>query len=99
MRMKRLALLLLLGACGPIPLEEAERQCTEQARLAQQPRGTIGAGLNSKGQTFGKFEVTVSSDYIMGRDPAEVYKSCVKSRSGQFPSRALQDQPGYRTKG
>ena len=40
--MKRLSLLLLLVACGPIPLEEAERQCTEQARLAQQPRGTVG---------------------------------------------------------
>ncbi len=91
-----LPLLALLAACGPIPLEEAERRCTEQARLAQQPRGNVAVGVNSKGQTAANFELHVTSDYIMGRDPAEVYKSCVKSRSGQFPSRALQDQPGWR---
>ncbi len=89
-------LLLLVAACGPIPLEEAERQCTEQARLAVHPRGSVAVGMNSNGQTSAALELNVSSDYLMGRDPAEVYKSCVKSRSGQFPSRSLQDQPGWR---
>ena len=29
--------LSLLSACGPITLQEAERQCFERARLAQHP--------------------------------------------------------------
>lgn len=84
--MKRLALLLLLAACGPIPLAEAERQCTEQARLAQQPRGQVGIGFGSGG-AGAVGEVTISSDYLLGRDPDVVFGDCVRSRSGQSPSR------------
>ena len=41
-----LSVLLMLAACGPMSLPEAERQCFERARLAKQPRGavTVGAG-------------------------------------------------------
>lgn len=86
----------LLAACGPIPVADAERACVEKANLAVQPRGKVGVGVDSRGHTAGTFEVTVSSDYLMGRDPNEVYKSCVKARSGQFPTRPLYDQPGWR---
>ena len=93
---RALIALLLLAACGPIPVEQAERACVEQANLALHPRGTVGIGVNSDGQAVGTLDVTVSSDYLMGRDPAAVYNSCVKSRSGQFPTRPLYDQPGWR---
>jgi hypothetical protein len=86
----------LLQACGPIPVAEAERQCLERARLAQQPRGEVSVGLNSAGKTSAGFEVNVSSDYIMGRDPSAVFDSCVMGRSGEMPSRPLSQQPGWK---
>lgn len=89
------AALLPLLACGPIPVDQAERQCLESARLAQQPRGTVGIGASSDGRVAGSLELTISSDFIMGRDPADVFNSCVQQKSGQFPSRTLYDQPGW----
>lgn len=90
-----LAVLLPLLACGPIPVDLAERQCLEPARLAQQPRGSVGVGASSDGRVAGTFELMISSDFIAGRDPADVFNSCVKQKSGQFPSRTLYDQPGW----
>lgn len=90
------ALLPVLAACGPIPVQEAERACVEQANLALHPRGKVGVGMTSEGKAAGTFEMTVSSDYLMGRDPSAVFNACVKSRSGEFPSRPLYDQPGWR---
>ena len=43
------------------------------------------------------FSVSVSSDYIRGRDPAVVFHDCVVRRSGQVPTRPLHEQPGYRS--
>lgn len=90
---------LALAACAPLPLESAERVCLDDARAATGPEGKIGVGVGTGGrhgtQTFGRFEVSVSSDYIMGRDPSEVYAACVQRRSGQPPSRPLYDQPGW----
>jgi hypothetical protein len=95
--MKRLTLLLpLLVACGPIPVAQAERQCFERARLAQQPRGEIRIGATSAGKAAGGFELNVSSDYIMGRDPAAVYASCVMAKSGEPPTRPLYDRPDWK---
>ncbi|NBZ87661.1 hypothetical protein [Stagnihabitans tardus] len=93
--MKRLSLLLLLAACGPIPLADAERQCLDEARLAQQPRGQIAFGAGSGG-LGGAFDVTISSDYLLGRDPDAVYASCVQSRAGQGPSRPFSSLPQSR---
>lgn len=87
---------VVLVACGPIPLHQAERQCFERARLAQQPRGEIGLGVGSGGRAAGNFEVTVTSDYIMGRDPAAVYDICVQQKSGQPPSRPLYSFPEWK---
>lgn len=93
--MKRLSMLLLLAACGPMSLEQAERQCIEPARLAQQPRGTVGivAGNHGAG-AFGS--VTISSDYLQGRDPDIVYGDCVRARAGQSPSRPFSSLPQSR---
>jgi hypothetical protein len=96
--MKNLILLpvLVLAACGPISVEEAERQCFERARLAQQPRGEIAVGMNSDGKAGGAFEVEISGDYLAGRDPAAVYETCVTAKSGEPPSRPLYARPDWK---
>lgn len=88
--------LLFVAACGPITLQEAERQCFERARLAQQPRGEVSVGIGSGGRSAAGFELNVSSDYIMGRDPAAVYETCVMSKSGEPPSRPLYARPDWK---
>lgn len=85
-----------LSACGPVSLAEAERQCFERARLAQQPRGEVALGVGSGGRAVGAFEVEVTSDFLTGRDPSAVYETCVVSRSGQPPSRPLYSRPDWR---
>ena len=89
--MKPLAVLpfLALTACGPMSVQEAERQCFERARLAQQPRGEVSVGVGSNGETSAGLELNVSSDFLLGKDPSAVYESCVMSKSGEPPSRPL----------
>lgn len=96
--MKRLAFLpiLALGACGPMSVAEAEQQCFERARLAQQPRGEISVGVGSDGSTAAGLELNVSSDFLTGRDPSAVYESCVMSKSGEPPSRPLYARPDWK---
>lgn len=77
-------------------LAQAERQCFERARLAQQPRGEVSLGMNSEGKAAGGFELEISSDYLMGRDPAAVYETCVMQKAGQAPSRPLYQMPGWK---
>ena len=91
-----LALLILLvpAACGPVPLAQAEQECFERARLAQQPRGEISMTVNSDGQVETGVSVGISSDFIQGRDPAQVYDACVYQRAGQMPSRPFYSLPG-----
>lgn len=97
MRM-RLALIpcLLLLACGPMTMAEAERQCFERARLAQQPRGTLGVGVGSGGHAAGSVELAVSSDFLLGRDPAAIYETCVMAKTGEPPSRPLYARPDWK---
>jgi hypothetical protein len=98
--MKRLGLMLLLlavlAACGPMTLAEAERQCFERARLAKQPRGEVSVGAGTGGRTSAGFELNVSSDFILGKDPAAVYESCVMQKAGEPPSRPLYMRPDWR---
>lgn len=93
---RALPLLLLLAACGPVSRDEAERTCFERARLAQQPRGEVGFGMASNGDTAGNLELTITSDYIQGRDPAALYDACVYQKSGQLPSQPLYTRPDWR---
>ena len=62
--MNRAAIFVMLGlsACGPVPLAQAERECVEQARLAEAPRGTIHVGVNSDGG-YDRREYRVSDDH------------------------------------
>lgn len=87
---------LLLTACGPIPVAEAEKACLQQARLAQQPRGEVGLGFGSGGRTAANLDLTISSDYLLGRDPDVVFGDCVRSRSGQSPTRPFSSLPQSR---
>lgn len=98
-----LAAVIVLGAgltgCGPVPVHQAERICLDDARAARAPQGEIALGLGSGGHSIrpmGRVELSVSSDYVMGRDPADVFNRCVMQRSGQAPTRPLSDQPGWK---
>ncbi|MDQ7776521.1 hypothetical protein [Paracoccus aminovorans] len=92
------ALLLGLAACAPIPVEQAERACLADARDATGPRTEMGIGVGSHGVRGGFVQIGVSSDYIMGRDPSQVFQECVQRRSGQVPTRPLYEQPGWRAR-
>lgn len=95
-----LPLLAILAGCGPVPVAQAEAACLHDAELAQRPRGevAVGIGTDSDGnlRSIGRLEVNISSDYIAGRDPSDVFNRCVLRRSGEMPTRALYDQPGWR---
>ena len=87
------AVALCLSACGPVSLAQAEAECLTQARLAEQPRGTVGVGIGSDGKPKLRGHVTITSDYLQGRDPSQVYQNCVVRRSGEFPSRSYSSIP------
>ncbi|MFV0492772.1 MAG: hypothetical protein ACK5M4_13225 [Pseudorhodobacter sp.] len=77
-----------LAGCGPIPLEQAERQCLRNAELALRPGGYVAVGAGTGGP-IGHLELDVSSDFLLRRDPSQVYENCVIQRSGQPPSQPL----------
>lgn len=87
---------LLLVACGPMTMAEAERQCFERARLAKQPRGEVSVGADTRGRTHAGIEVNLSSDFLLGKDPVAVYDSCVMQKTGEPPSRPLYMRPDWR---
>ncbi len=84
-----LALLPLLAACAaqPITPERAAALCEDRARAAQAPTGRISVGANSSGRVETGAEIGVTGDFLRGRDPVEVYQSCVYSRTGAAPIR------------
>lgn len=90
-----LPVLALLAACGPVSVQQAERECFERARLAQHPRGLIAAGAGSGGVAT-RVELTVSSDYLQGRDPAALYDACVYQKSGQPPRQPLYSRTDWK---
>lgn len=78
---------LLLAGCGPVSPERAAAICEDRAQSAQGPTGRVTVGANSRGGTYLGGEIGVSGDYLRGRDPLEVYESCVYSRTGEAPIR------------
>ncbi|MBI1218422.1 MAG: hypothetical protein GC186_07720 [Rhodobacteraceae bacterium] len=91
-----LTLAALAAACGPVPVEQAEADCFRQAQLASHPRGTVSLGVGTGGARYAGADITISSDYLMGHDPAQVYASCVQQESGQPPRRPLYDRPDWK---
>lgn len=82
---------LALVACGPMSPELAATQCEERARAAASPiSGTAAVGIGSSGVISDvDIGITISSDYVKGRDPYVVYDQCVRELSGQGPIRPL----------
>jgi hypothetical protein len=95
--MKKAALFipLFLAACGPISVELAEKQCMERARLAAGPRGEIAIGAGSNGPVTA-YRLEINSDFLTGRDPSQVFDTCVVSKSGELPRTPLYLQRGWR---
>lgn len=91
-----LAPVAMLGACATMTVPQAEAYCLRQARLAAHPRGAVSLGLGSRGAAFGEAEVEISSDYLLGRDPSQVFATCVQRNSGAPPSRPLYDRPDWK---
>jgi hypothetical protein len=94
-------LLAVLTACGPVSVDQAEQSCLRDAQHASGPRGNVKMGMTSGNggtslRTRGEIELDISTASLNGRDPSDVYNSCVMRRSGQAPTRALIDQPGWR---
>ena len=88
-----MAALCVLTACGPMSPERAADVCEDRANAAVAPTGEIGVGVGNRG-AGGNFEIGVTSDYIRGRDPYEVYESCVRAKTGQGPIRPLELREG-----
>lgn len=89
------ACLSALAACGPVSLQQAERECWQRAYEAERPRGSVALGASNHGGYAG-IEIGVSSDYLAGRDPAQVFQSCVYNRSGgQMSTRTYSDGPPF----
>ena len=84
---------LPLVACGPVAIEQAEQTCAARAHLAQKPQTSVGVQFNSDGtrQIGGSFGI--STDYLQGRDPNDVFRACVQERSGQVTTRSYLDYP------
>jgi hypothetical protein len=84
-----LAGVLLAAACAPVPMDplRAAEVCEERARAAQGPTGSVTLGVNSQtGPSVGA-SIGITSDFLSGRDPMEVYESCVFEKTGQAPVR------------
>ncbi|MBT8458820.1 MAG: hypothetical protein KJN60_04035 [Boseongicola sp.] len=85
-----LCCLAALSACGPISPERAADQCEDRAREAAGPTGKIGFGVNSSGEVTNSFEIGISSDFLTGKEPEQVYEDCVRQKTGQAPIRPLE---------
>ena len=87
----RLALSVLpaLAACASVPVtpEQAAEICEYRARDAQAPTTDVIVGAGSDTGLFGAVSIGLSSDFIAGRDPIEVYEQCVFERTGAAPVR------------
>ncbi|MDE0968968.1 MAG: hypothetical protein OSA51_06130 [Octadecabacter sp.] len=79
---------LVLTACTPMLVspENVEEFCEEKARSARSPTGQASVGTNSRTGGFSRVEIGVSSDFIAGHDPVEVYEQCFFDLTGAFPT-------------
>lgn len=87
---------LALVACGPMTLPDAERACISDAQMAQHPRGSVAFGIGSGGSKGASVELGISSDYLLHRDPDQVYAACVQQRAGVAPLRPFSTMPESR---
>ncbi|PZQ96747.1 MAG: hypothetical protein DI533_14260 [Cereibacter sphaeroides] len=85
---------LIVTGCGKLTVQQAESRCLLEARQVRNPFAgsevAVGTGYKAT------IDLTISTDYLNGRDPNDVFASCVRRRSGQLPTRPVYDQPGWR---
>jgi hypothetical protein len=84
-----LALCALAASCGPPPPVSPERAaeiCAERARAAAGPTGAVRVGANSRTGLETGVAVGLSGDFLRGRDPQEVYRTCVMDLVGGTPA-------------
>ncbi|WP_239495902.1 hypothetical protein [Yoonia maritima] len=88
-RVSAFTLMCVLGGCATTPPtpEEAAQKCEERAQAAQAPTGGMTVGVNSRTGVSTGIQIGVSADLIRGRDPLEVYQSCVMDMTGEPPIR------------
>ncbi|MBO6854101.1 MAG: hypothetical protein JJ872_10095 [Marivivens sp.] len=80
--------LVMLAACSTtVDPERAAQACEERARAAQGPTGEMTFGVNSQTGSFAGASIALSSDFLTGKDPVEVYENCVFQRTGMAPIR------------
>ncbi len=78
---------LVLAGCTPPTPEQAADRCEERARAAQAPDVGLTVGASTDGGPFASASIGVSADLLRGRDPLEVYETCVINLTGQPPIR------------
>ncbi|QFU07862.1 hypothetical protein PARPLA_02150 [Rhodobacteraceae bacterium THAF1] len=66
--------------------ERAALICADRANLADRPRGRVGIGAGSGGIST-NVGLTVTSDFLLRRDPQDVYDACFIEKTG-FPPMA-----------
>jgi len=78
-----------LAACDVPPPDPAEvaDECEARARAAQAPTGNVTLGANSDSGPFMGASIGITGDLLRGRDPLQVYESCVIERTGELPIR------------
>lgn len=91
MTLRWFVLLAVIGVAGctlpPPDPETVARECEQRARQAQGPTGNVTIGMNSRSGPSLEGAIGVNSNFLRGRDPMEVYSSCVYQRTGQGPIR------------
>lgn len=82
-------LLLVLAACGPVSRTQAERDCFARVQKMRPVSGELRLGANSQRGLVSELDLNLSVSSDMGRDPSQVYDSCVYQKSGQLPAQPL----------
>lgn len=80
--------LILLSACGPMSIADAERHCLARASDAAGTHGNIAVGV-ADGVARSRVVLDISTDALLGRDPSAVYDQCVFQKTGQPPRQPL----------
>lgn len=84
-----IAMTIALAGCAATPPtpEEAAQRCEQRAQAAQAPTGGVTVGMNSRTGMSTGINIGLTGDYLSGRDPLEVYQSCVIDLTGEPPIR------------
>lgn len=86
----------LVAACGPVTRQDAERECYSRVQKMRPVSGEARFGANSQRGLVGEIDLTLSMSSDQGRDPSQVYDSCVYQKSGQLPSQPLYTRPDWK---